>query len=253
MSQKPYGTVLLKAAKIMDFLADQPDSSLQVIAHETVMTSSTTLKILETLVLIGYVDRDKEKNYRLGSKLIRYANHTIEQIDLLEITTPILEALQKKIDETIHLGIPAGNEILYINKLDPKNQTVRMSSKVGITRPLYCSAMGKAVLSEFTREEYENYLAATPLLPFTEHTITNSLKLEKDLATVRESGVAYDDEEVEKDIFCIGTGVKQNEHIVGAFSVSMPKYRLTPEYHELLIKEILIAKKQIEERLAEKK
>ncbi|MEK5379225.1 helix-turn-helix domain-containing protein [Niallia sp. FSL W8-0635] len=52
---KPYGTVLLKAAKIMDSLAENPNKTLQDISIATNMTNSTTLKILDTLLLIGYV------------------------------------------------------------------------------------------------------------------------------------------------------------------------------------------------------
>ena len=145
MTQKPYGTVLLKAATILDYLAEAPSKPLQEISEATKLTPSTALKILETLQMIGYVKRDKEKNYRLGSKLIKYANQNIQELDLVEISLPYLEALQKTADETIHLGVLTANEILYVNKLEPQNQTIRMSSKVGITRPLYSSAMGKAV------------------------------------------------------------------------------------------------------------
>ncbi len=103
-NKKPYGTVLIKASKILDYLAENPDISLQTIAKGVGMTSSTVLKILDTLLMIGYVNKNSEKNYRLGAKLIRYANKNIEQIDLVELTLPFLEQLQQKIDETIHLG-----------------------------------------------------------------------------------------------------------------------------------------------------
>ena len=95
--KKTYGTVLIKAAKIMDFLAAAPDQSLQEIAQATEMTSSTTLKILDTLVLIDYVQKSKDKTYRLGIKLIRYANKSIEQIDLSEITLPYFDKLQQRL------------------------------------------------------------------------------------------------------------------------------------------------------------
>ncbi|MFU1827887.1 IclR family transcriptional regulator, partial [Enterococcus faecium] len=88
-----------------------------------------------------------QKEYRLGSKLVKYANKNIQELDLVEISLPFLEELQEKADETIHLGVLTANEILYVNKLEPQNQTIRMSSKVGISRPLYSSAMGKAVLA----------------------------------------------------------------------------------------------------------
>lgn len=247
---KPYGTVLIKAAKIMDCLEASPDQTLQGIAQATGMTASTTIKILDTLVMIGYVQKDKDKTYRLGAKLIRYANKSIEQIDLSEVTLPYLEKLQQTIDETIHLGILNDNEILYINKLEPKNQTIRMSSKVGITRPLYNSAMGKAVLAEFSEEEVGQYLASHSLVPFTENTITNPLRLAKELEIVRQTGVAYDDEEIERDIFCSGVALKKDHQIIGAFSVSMPKYRLTKENKQVIDQALLQTKQAIEKILA---
>lgn len=246
---KPYGTVLIRAAKIMDYLSESPNQSLQNIARNTEMTTSTTLKILDTLLLIGFVSRDKNKNYRLGSKLIRYANQGMDQLDLVESTLPYLEKLQRIIDETIHLGVLADKEILYVNKLEAKHQTIRMSSKIGITRPLYSSAMGKAVLAEMEEEDYLNYLKDTPFIPFTEHTITNSLKLASELQEIRETGIAYDDEEMEKDIFCIGASLKKDGKILGAFSVSMPKYRLTEDFKNQIIKAIVETKKELTQAL----
>ncbi len=251
-NKKPYGTVLIKASIILDFLAEHPDTSLQEIAKGTEMTPSTVLKILDTLLLIGYVNKSTEKNYRLGGKLVRYANKNIDQIDLVELTLPFLEELQGTIDETIHLGVLDNEEILYVNKLDPKNQTIRMSSKIGITRPLYSSAMGKAVLAEFTEPQYEKYVESHQLVPYTEYTITNSLKLKKEINEVKQAQVAFDDEEVEKDIFCIGASIVKGDQIIGAFSVSMPKYRLTSKVKDEIIQAIKQAKEQIEKTLDKK-
>ncbi|EME5379756.1 IclR family transcriptional regulator [Enterococcus faecium] len=248
-NKKPYGTVLIKASKILDYLAENQDVSLQTIAKGVGMTSSTVLKILDTLLMIGYVNKNSEKNYRLGAKLIRYANKNIEQIDLVELTLPFLEQLQQKIDETIHLGVLDNNEILYVNKLDPKHQTIRMSSKIGITRPLYNSAMGKAVLAEFSEEQYTDYFEKHPLIPYTEYTITNALRLKKEIQTVKETHIAFDDEEIERDIFCIGASIVKNEQIIGAFSVSMPKYRLTDETKEQIISALKQTKSEIEQRI----
>ena len=89
---------------------------------------------------------------------------------------PHLEKLQEKIDETIHLGILNNSEIYYVNKLEPKFQSIRMSSKVGISRPLYSSAMGKSVLAMMNKSEVDSYLETNELKPFTVNTITNPLK-----------------------------------------------------------------------------
>ncbi|WP_423253362.1 IclR family transcriptional regulator [Melissococcus plutonius] len=249
MSEKPYGTVLIKAAKILDFLVDHPNSSLYTTAQATTLTSPTTSKILDTLILIGYVKKSPAKKFSIGTRLIRYANQNLEQLDLLETTQPFLEKLQQEIDETIHLGILNTNEILYVNKLEPKNQTIRMSSKIGITRPLYNSAMGKAVLSNYTEEAINDYLAMTELIAYTENTITNPLKLKKELADIKKLQVAFDDEEVEKDIFCIGASIQNQDAILGAFSISIPKYRLSEETKQKIIQQMIITKEKIENAL----
>ncbi|MDH6363982.1 IclR family KDG regulon transcriptional repressor [Enterococcus sp. PF1-24] len=247
--QKPYGTVLIKAAVILDFIAENAEVTLQEIALGTQMTNSTTLKILDTLQLIGYVKKSSQKTYTLGSKLIRYANQNLEETDLIELTLPYLETLQEKIDETIHLGVVSNQEILYVNKLEAKNQTIRMSSKIGITRPLYSSAMGKAVLAEYSEAQYQDYLAQHDLLAYTPQTITNPLKLASELEQVRSKQVAYDDEEMEKDIFCIGAAIKQQGETLGAFSVSMPKYRVTPATEAKIVQVVKETKKLIEAAL----
>ena len=180
---------------------------------------------------------------------MRYANQNIEQIDLIEQSLPHLEKLQEKIDETIHLGVLSDSEIYYVNKLEPKFQSIRMSSKVGISRPLYSSAMGKAVLAMMSKSEVDSYLESHELKPFTVNTITNSLKLKQELSEIKTSGIAFDNEEMEKDIFCVGTALMNNSQIVGAMSISLPKFRLTNSYQEKVIQAILEAKTAIEKEL----
>ena len=57
------------------------------------------------------------------------------------------------------------------------------------------------------------------------------------------------DEEMEQEIYCIGASLIKDQEIVGAFSISLPKYRLTPEYKTTLIDAIIATKQQIEQAL----
>ena len=78
------------------------------------------------------------------------------------------------------------------------------------------------------------------------------MKLRKELDEVKMTQVAFDDEEVEKDIFCIGASIVKGEEIIGAFSISMPKYRLTPEVKDKIIQSIKQTKEEIEKTLKKK-
>lgn len=54
---------------------------------------------------------------------------------------------------------------------------------------------------------------------------------------------------MEQEIYCIGASLIKDQEIVGAFSISLPKYRLTPEYKTTLIDAIIATKQQIEQAL----
>jgi len=107
VKSQPYGSVLIKADYILEFLSSQNQPQrLSEIAKHTALTNPTALKILSTLLLIGYVQKDPDnKTFSLGPRLIKYANKSIEQLSIKKIAQPHLETLQNITEETVHLGI----------------------------------------------------------------------------------------------------------------------------------------------------
>lgn len=64
----------------------------------------TTLKILKTLELLGWVHRDPlTKHYFLGTQLITYADKALKSIDIAKIAYPSLQKLRDETQETINL------------------------------------------------------------------------------------------------------------------------------------------------------
>ena len=109
--------------------------------------------------------------------------------------------------------------------------------------------MGKIFLSSYNDEMLDQYFSRVPLTAYTEKTITNKFLLEKELEEIRQTAVAYDDEEMEKDCFCIAMPIRGKENIEGAFSVSMPKFRGTQEYVDQIIEKMIEAKNRIEAKI----
>lgn len=244
---QPYGTVLIKADKILDFLAsaDTPQP-LHAIARATEMTNPTTLKILGTLELIGYVTKnDTDKTYGLGSGLVRYANHYLANLDISKIAYPYVKELHDKLNETVHLSIREGDEILYVNKLESMRPIVVTTSRIGYSKPMYASAMGKAILSELPEAEVDDYLARVELKPFTPHTLVTADALKEELAEIRKNELAFDNSEEQIEVFCMGATLSVNGKNYGAFSVSMPTYRRTEEKETTVAEAIRIARRGI--------
>lgn len=245
-SKQLYGGVLIKADHILEYLSRQNQPKrLNEIAKQTELTNSTALKILNTLLLIGYVQRDPDtKTYSLGPRLIKYANKSLHQISIKQLAQPHIELLQKKTEETVHLGINELNNIIYISKIESK-KPVSLYSEIGKTIPLYCSAMGKAILAEFSDEEIEAYIDNTTFVQFTENTIITKEQLYNEISKIRNNGFAFDDGEHDLEVFCIGCSITGSGKNYGAISVSLPKYRLTDDVLKDLINNIIDCKNQI--------
>lgn len=242
--KKPYGTVLLKAAKIIAFLSERREGqTLTVIAANTGLSSPTALKILDTLLLIGYVEKDEQnKLFTLGTALIRHANNHLAGLDIIKITEPYLKNLQATLDETVHLGILDKDEVLYVNKLETQKAIANINSRIGNTNHLYSSAMGKALLAAFDEQELAEYLNRVALVAATPKTITEAKVLKEQIMKVKAEGYATDDEESDLDVICIGAALVVDDKIYGAFSVSTPKYRFEKEK---TIEKVLETKKNV--------
>lgn len=244
--RQPYGTVLIKADQILSYLStSKKPKRLYQIVENTKLTNSTASKILNTLELIGYVQRDPEnQEFSLGPSLTRYANQSIKQMDIKKLAHPHLEKLQETTTETVHLGVVDRDRIVYIEKLESKNP-VNLYSQIGKTIPLYCSAMGKSVLADQSDQEIDRYLAENELVKKTEHTITSKKELKEELERIRNLGYAFDDAEHEVDVFCVGASITLNGETYGAFSVSVPKYRISSNFLSKIIVEVQRCKKNI--------
>lgn len=239
--KKPYGTVLLKAVKILDLLSQRSEAvSMTDISKYTDITLSTTNKILDTLLLIGLVSRDEEtRKFTLGPRLFQFANASLIQFDIARETFTPLKHLHEKVGTTVNLGKLENNEVLFINKFTDIESSKKVSSRIGFSQPLYCTAMGKAMLSEFSEEELENYLEQVEFQQITNRTITNREDLIREIKTTRERGYGIDDAEAEPNIYCIGTTVEiPNLNSRFAFSISSQKDELSEERLAYLIEEM---------------
>lgn len=228
-SKTPYGNSLLKAALILEYLAEGGARGVSDIARHTGLSKATTFKLLETLQQIQFVEKNENQaQYGLGFGLAKLARTSLMEMDLVSVARPYLEELNQWTGETIHLGIADKTSVVYVMKLESR-QAVRMYSRVGISAPLYCTGIGKALLTCFDDEALAQYLSTVELKRFTDQTITTSAGLLNEIQHIRESGYSVDNSEHEEDVRCIAVPLCRDQHLFGAMSISAPKYRMTDE------------------------
>lgn len=228
--QQPlYGTAILKARDIMDFImVSQTPPLLIEISRNTAINKSTALKILRTLEYCGYVRcLGHEKRYYLGTVFLRYAQTTLSKFNINLIAEPFLSQLRDQTNETVNLGVQVDKTVVLLTKLEsPSN--IKLSSEIGKGLQLYRTAIGKSLLSTFSSTELTDYLATTQLIPSTPETITDKEALIENINLTRTRGYAIENSENQSDVICIGFPIVKDGHTFGAFSISVPKYRAKP-------------------------
>lgn len=224
-TKAPYGTALLKAVEVLEHLANHAEpQGVSDIARHTGLQKSTVFKLLETLQTVRFVEKTAQSQYRMGVGLVRLAHTALDQIDLLSIAQPYLAQLNDETGETVHLGVADGNRVVYVAKLESR-QAVRMYSSIGKSAPMYCTGIGKALLSRYRPEELEEYLESVERVAWTERTVTGKEALRQEIHRIQVQGYAMDDGEHEADVRCVAVPLGKGESLYGAISVSAPKYR----------------------------
>ena len=200
-------------------------SSLTELSAETSLHKATALRILASLEQSGLVDRVPDGRFRIGMRLVELVSAYVEDLDLVEQARPVLEDLCRETGETVHLGVPSGIEVVYIDKVESA-QSLRMVSRIGTRNPSYRTALGKAILAQASESDLSKVLAAG-LEQRTVNTLVDANVLRADLASIRTQGYAVDREENKLGIRCVAADVRDRRgRVVGAISVSGPSVRM---------------------------
>lgn len=197
-------SALGKIVAVVEVVAHE--SRLTRIASETGLPVSTVHRILQELVDVGWVTANNEHGYVLSSRLLAIGARASQGVRLLRVADPILRELRDATGQTVHLAVRHLDEMAYVAKLDGLH-AYQMRSHVGLTIPMHCTAVGKAVLAGLPRDEVISIAERTGLPRRTRRTITDVDQLLKHLEKVRRDGFAYDNEENEARVRCIGAPV----------------------------------------------
>lgn len=181
---------------------------------------------ISNLIEEGLLSHRNDGAYELGPQLLRLASRAWSGNQFRTIAEPHLRALHEQTGETVHLGILAGNEVIYLDKVESKS-TVRMHSQVGKASPLYCTGVGKAALSTLSSQSAAPIIHSQPFYQHTATTLASPEKLTNELDNIRASGIAYDREEHELGIHCVAAAIAPRDGSLAAgLSVTAPVYRV---------------------------
>ncbi len=213
---------LLKA-----FSEDEVEIGISTLARRLGVAKSTAHRLAATLVSENLLEQDRASGkYRLGIALFRLGTLVRRRMNVSEVARPHLFSLRQTTNETVHLAILDGTDIMYVYFLE-STQAVRMRSDLGLRKPAYCTAEGQAILA-FSPPEVVQSVLRKGLKPRTPRTITDPDALAKALDGVRARGCAVEDEESEVGVRCVAAPIRNDTgEVVAAVGVAGPVSRLS--------------------------
>lgn len=235
---------------MIEMLSTRKSWELTDLCKAVGMPKTTVHRMLLTLEDNGYVVQEKQRGeYCLSFKLFSIGSRMLRHSSLVDIARPYCKELLEAVDETVNLCVVSGTEMLVVDK-QVTSQMLRQDSIVGSSFPLFQSASGKIFLAFADATETEKVLALIREQSLLMHSEQVMLDLRSELEQVRQTGLAYDYEEVFKGVRCTAAPIYDFQNkLVATLSISAPTVRLTEKTSANIEARIMEAASKISQRL----
>ena len=229
-ARTPGQSVTSKVLAILAAFETSPHAlSLTDIAARSDLPLSTVHRLVGELEEWGAVNRDPGGDYRVGMRLWELGQHAGRQ--MRERARPILQDLFGVTQETTHLAIRSGPDVLYVDRIYSSKRVPR-AARVGGRLPLHVSAVGKVLLA-YEEPWFRDTYLLRDLESFTPATRVDPARLRAELEQIARQGYAVTEQEARVGSCSIAVPVFHREGRVGAGlglvvaaaqASSMPRY-----------------------------
>jgi IclR family acetate operon transcriptional repressor len=221
---------VLSTLRVLEEVASRQPIGVGELARVLDMPKSSVQRALVALDTAGWIRPASGGVTRwvVTTKALAVGGRVSGDLDLRGAAVPIMEDLRRHTEETVHLTVPEGGNMVLIERLET-DKPVRTSMALGHALPMHASANGKAVLANGSPEVVRQLLA-NELPRFTDMTITDPDELRAELAEILRRGFAVNHGEWRPDVGCVAAAVMGgHENPIATLSVNIPISRLTQE------------------------
>ena len=238
-SEKYSVPVVRSTFRILEELSRSKSLGLREVTQSTGIPKSTVFRILSTLVSIGYVTRDLQRNYRISPSLSNLVSDEAITEELRRLALPLMQELRDQYGETVNLGLLHVDKVTYLEVV-PSEFALRLQESRGASVPAHASALGKAILAFSPQDAVHNLLNSHKLERVTEHTISDQKEFLSELKRVQNAGFAFDRGEGSMLAVCIGAPILHARgHAIAAMSISGPASRFNPKKDAPVVRSLI--------------
>jgi len=213
--------ILAKGLNLLEELAQSTEGMTAVELADSIGIHKTSVyRYLNTLLQAGYIQTNGDGRYHLGNKILELGSQLLRRMPLRETAHPFLIELNNDTQMTVHLCVLDHQDVVYIDKIE-SHRTLPIMSRIGSRAPVYCTGVGKALLSGLPTDQVVSLLREVTLERRTPNTITDPMQLLEELKVTAERGYAIDNGEHEEGIKCLAATIRgYGAETVGAISIT---------------------------------
>lgn len=185
-------------------------------AEELGVARSTAHRLLQTLIHRHFAVQREDRAYVAGPALSPSVPRD-DYIFLRGWLRPALRDVHSAIDETVHLMVRDGAEVIFLDCIEAR-QSLRVGSRSGIRLPAERTSGGKALLAPLPRA-----IVRSLLTTLNEEELR---RLERVLDRTRRNGYGINRDETERGISAVGVCVPEPQgEPFAAIAISAPTLR----------------------------
>ena len=178
-----------RALQILNlFSLSNPQLGITQISRELGLHKGTVQGLVRTMTNAGFLQRDGDtRRYQLGLKIYELGVVLAGSLEINQKASAPAHNLAKQTQHLIRTAILDGDSVLVTLDAYPTPQRF-FTWQFGPRAPIYCTALGKALLAFSSRQEIEAFLKRVKLIPYTPNTITKKDKFMRELEETRRRG-----------------------------------------------------------------
>jgi IclR family transcriptional regulator, acetate operon repressor len=206
--KKSASGMLTKGLRLLIALGGCPNGAgVSELARDLSLPVSTTHRLLTGMVPLGFVGVDADtRQYHLGLRVFELGRCVASTRRLPDVALPAMRRVTKATGETTLLGVLAGEEFMYVERVESQ-RLAQIKGSAGERGPLHVTALGKALMAFLPEEEQDALISSLSLDEAGPHAITDPDRLGEELTNARERGYAVNDEELEEGVYAVGVPV----------------------------------------------
>ncbi|MCM0759049.1 IclR family transcriptional regulator [Sporomusa sphaeroides DSM 2875] len=235
VGNEKYIQALAKGLSVLECFRDIDEFGITEIGNIVNLAESSVQRIVHTLEATGYLYQNSDnKKYRLTPKILLARGKSEEFVKWKEQARKHMVVLNEFCGENVNLAIRQDDVCSYIELVESKH-LLRPHFTLNDLYPLYCTSLGRSLLSDLTEYELDLVLPKE-LEQRTPYTIIDRKKVIEKIKETQRNQYAIDDEEFYLGLVCVGSPVYGlGSKVIAAISVIGPKVRIDEEMTNKLI------------------